>query len=96
VEPELELKQFWMAGAEAKKFQMVEPEILVPVQQTEFVMQVICTKKTIVFSFYWTKSFWSRSQKLLRGLIRSQKTWRPGAGARNWSSGSTGLVNTVP
>jgi len=36
VEPQPEPKQFWVAGASVKKFQMVklEPEIRVPVQQT--------------------------------------------------------------
>jgi len=43
----------------------LEPEICVPVQPTQFVEQANCTNKTMFFSFYWTKLFWSRSQKLL-------------------------------
>jgi len=48
-----EPKQFWMAGAGAKIFQMVEsePEIWVHVQQTYFVEQARCTKKTMISNF---------------------------------------------
>jgi len=81
VEPEP--KQFWIAGAGAKNFQMVEPEpeFGFPFNE-QFVGQASCTNNTVVFSFPWTKSFWSRSQKLLMS----------GAGTRNLSSVSTALV----
>ena len=42
-----------------------EPEIWVPVPQPYFVKQASCTNSTMVFSFQWTKSFWSLSQKCL-------------------------------
>jgi len=51
-----------------------EPEKLVPVQPTQFLEQANCTNNTMVFSVYWTKSFWSRSQKVLE----------VGAGAKNF------------
>ena len=43
-----------------------------------------CCNNTMFFSFHWTKSFWSRCQKLSM----------PGAGAWNLSSGSTSVVET--
>ena len=53
---------------------MVEPEpkIRVPFQRTQFVEQANCTNNIMVFSIYWTKSFWSRSQKLLEVGARAK------------------------
>jgi len=42
-----------------------EPEIWVPVPQTGFAGKASCTDIIMVFSFQWTKLFWSRSQELL-------------------------------
>ena len=74
VEPEP--KRLCMDGAGATNFRwwiQPDPGIWVPVPQTIFVRQASCTNNTIVFSFQWTKSLWSRSQKLLDA----------GAGAKN-------------
>ena len=65
---EPELKQFWMEP---------EPEIWVTVQASY-------TNKTMFFSVFWTKLFWSRSQK--------NRTPGAGAGAWNLSTGSTALI----
>jgi len=74
----------------AETFQLVEPEpkpeIWVPIPQTKFVGQASCTNNTMIFSFQWTKLFWSQSQKLL--------DFR--AGAKNYlSSGSTTLLSLL-
>jgi len=58
-----------MAGAEAgaRNFQIVEPEpeIWVPVPQRYFVVQATYTNNMMFYMIFWTKLFWSRSQKLL-------------------------------
>jgi len=65
VEVEPEQEQFWMAGAGAKNFQMVEPEpeIWVPIPQRYFVGQATYTNNMMFFMLFWTKLFWIRSQK---------------------------------
>jgi len=62
---QVEPKQFWMAGAGAKNFQMVEPEpeIWVPIPQRYFVGQATYTNNMMFFMLFWTKLFWIRSQK---------------------------------
>jgi len=55
VEPEPKSFEWW---SQSLKFEF-------PLKPTQFVEQANCTNKTMVFSFYWTKSVWSRSQKLL-------------------------------
>ena len=67
---ELDPKPFWMAVGGAKNFQMVEPKpwrslkISFRFQSPNLVKQASCRNSTTVFSFQWTKSFLSRSQKL--------------------------------
>jgi len=68
-----EPKQFWMTGGGAKKFQMVEPKIWVPVQRTYFVGQAKCTKKTMIFSLSWYAIVPEPEPKITRGWFRSPK-----------------------
>jgi len=67
-------------------------EIWFPVPQKQFVGQASCTNNAMFYSVFWTKLFWTRSQKLQVVGGGAKKFWCPETESEIWEPAPMSLV----